>query len=338
MKILLCLALVAASYALPSVEVHPLSDEFIDIINSKQSTWTAGRNFHVNTSLDYIRGLSGVIRTSVKTLPVRVHEVGGRETIPESFDAREQWSDCAAIIGAIRDQGSCGSCWALGAVEAMSDRICIHSNGQKKVLKVLVSAQDLFTCCTTCGVGCNGGLLGPAWIYWAENGITTGGLYGETQGCKAYSIEPCAHHVDDSVRPACTAYVNTPACVRECDSDELNYKDELTFGKKDSIYQLPDDETQIQLEIMTNGPVEAAIDVYEDFWYYKSGVYQNVAGNPVSAHAIKILGWGVENDTPYWLVANSWNTDWGDNGYFKILRGSDHVGIESDVVAGLPQL
>jgi len=42
--------------------------------------------------------------------------------------------------------------------------------------------------------------------------------------------------------------------------------------------------------------------------------------------------------TPYWLVANSWNYDWGDKGTFKILRGQDHCGIESGVVAGLPKL
>lgn len=111
MKVVLCLvALVAASYALPGAEVHPLSDEFIAIVNSKQSTWTAGRNFHVNASLDQIRALAGTIRNAPKTLPVRGHEVGGRDTIPESFDAREQWPDCATI-GEIRDQANCGSCW-----------------------------------------------------------------------------------------------------------------------------------------------------------------------------------------------------------------------------------
>jgi cathepsin B len=44
------------------------------------------------------------------------------------------------------------------------------------------------------------------------------------------------------------------------------------------------------------------------------GVYQHVTGQMLGGHAIKILGWGKENNTPYWLVANSWNTDWGDNG------------------------
>lgn len=67
-----------------------------------------------------------------------------------------------------------------------------------------------------------------------------------------------------------------------------------------------------------------------------SGVYKHVAGKVLGGHAIRILGWGVENDTPYWLVANSWNNDWGDHGFFKILRGSDECGIEGQINAGIP--
>lgn len=67
-----------------------------------------------------------------------------------------------------------------------------------------------------------------------------------------------------------------------------------------------------------------------------SGVYQHVHGKVLGGHAIRILGWGTENGTPYWLIANSWNTDWGNNGFFKILRGDDHCGIESQISAGIP--
>lgn len=114
---------------------------------------------------------------------------------------------------------------------------------------------------------------------------------------------------------------------------------------------------EIQKEIMTNGPVEAAFTVFDDFLSYKSGnehvhtvnefeilfclfsgVYKHHAGSPLGGHAVKILGWGVENNTPYWLVANSWNTDWGDKGFFKILRGKDECGIESEITAGLPKV
>ena len=71
---------------------------------------------------------------------------------------------------------------------------------------------------------------------------------------------------------------------------------------------------------------------------YKSGVYQHRFGQKVGAHAVKIIGWGVQNATKYWLVANSWNEDWGDKGFFKILRGVDECGIEDQGVAGIPAL
>lgn len=55
-------------------------------------------------------------------------------------------------------------------------------------------------------------------------------------------------------------------------------------------------------------------------WFFPfSGVYQHVTGEMMGGHAVRILGWGVENDTPYWLVGNSWNTDWGDNGEWLFL-------------------
>lgn len=49
---------------------------------------------------------------------------------------------------------------------------------------------------------------------------------------------------------------------------------------------------------------------------------------------MKIVGWGEENGVPYWEIVNSWNEEWGLWGSFKFLRGSNHLGIESGVVAG----
>ena len=72
---------------------------------------------------------------------------------------------------------------------------------------------------------------------------------------------------------------------------------------------------------MTNGPVEAAFTVYEDFTKYKSGVYVHVTGAAIGGHAIKVIGWGTENGVDYWLIANSWTTTWGMEGFFKIKRG-----------------
>ena len=131
------------------------------------------------------------------------------------------------------------------------------------------------------------------------------------------------------------------------------------YKSGESAYGVSSNVEKIQREIMTNGPVEAALTVYADFVNYKSGkyndheinsrgndvigclgftgVYQHVSGKALGGHAIKMLGWGVEDGTPYWLIANSWNSDWGDKGYFKILRGRNHCGIESQITAGLPK-
>lgn len=62
-------------------------------------------------------------------------------------------------------------------------------------------------------------------------------------------------------------------------------------------------------------------------------------GSYIDMHAVRIIGWGVDNGTgiPYWLVANSFNYDWGINGFFKVKRGSNECSIEADITAGLPK-
>jgi len=227
----------------------------------------------------------------------------------------------------------CGSCWAFGAVEAMSDRICIHSNFEKQVY---LSATDLLSCCGFfCGMGCNGGFPIGAWNYFKKHGIVSGGPYGTKEGCVDYPFPECEHHVIGP-KPACNGSNSTPRCPKKCQEGfNTTWQEDKHFGV--SSYSVHHNEAAIQTEIMNNGPVEGAFTVYADFPSYKSGVYQHVTGGQLGGHAIKILGWGVENNTKYWLVANSWNPDWGDKGFFKILRGSNHCGIEAGVVAGMPK-
>lgn len=306
----------------------PLSKYMANYVNTLGTTWQAGHAFD-GASVEDVRRLCGTVLGGPK-LPTRTHKVS--QSLPDSFDARTQWPNCPTI-GELRDQGSCGSCWAFGAVEAMSDRFCIHSKGQ---VNPHVSAEDLLSCCDECGMGCDGGYPSQAWNFWTSAGLVTGGQYGSGQGCRPYSIKPCEHHVNGS-RPPCSGEGPTPKCMHECVPGYTpHYKADKYFGKK--AYNIDSDEGQIKQEIFDNGPVEAAFTVYADFPQYKSGVYQHVAGEELGGHAIKILGWGVEGGVPYWLVANSWNADWGDHGFFKILRGSNECGIEDEIVAGLPSL
>jgi len=311
---------------------NPFSDEFIADINRKAKTWKAGPNYDQNQDISILKGMMGVHQDSTRFQLEHAEEHVITDSLPESFDPRVQWPNCPTI-NEIRDQGSCGSCWAFGAVEAMSDRICIHSNA---TVHAYLSSEYLVSCCHTCGFGCNGGFPGSAWSFWVRHGIVTGGPYSSNIGCQPYQIEPCEHHVNGTRMP-CSGGGQTPKCQKTCTNAayKVPFNDDRHFGK--NSYSIKRNEDQIKAELYKNGPVEAAFTVYEDFVSYKSGVYQHVAGKALGGHAIRILGWGVENGTPYWLIANSWNSDWGDNGYFKILRGKDHLGIESQISAGIPK-
>jgi len=84
-------------------------------------------------------------------------------------------------------------------------------------------------------------------------------------------------------------------------------------------------------ELLANGPIVAAFDVYEDFYKYKGGIYQYTGGELVGGHAVRIVGYGVEKGVPYWTVANSWDYYWGESGYFRIIRGTNDCGFEDEI-------
>ncbi|XP_053208243.1 cathepsin B-like [Panonychus citri] len=312
-----------------SSTISPLSDLMVNKINSLNTTWKAGKNFEGLTinQIKRFLGVKRLLQSSNSIVDLETIEI--ESNIPNTFDSRRVWPNCPSI-SFIRDQGSCGSCWAFSSVEAMSDRTCIGTNGRTKVQ---LSSEDLLTCCTDCGDGCNGGYPEAAYQYWVNSGIVTGGLYNGT-GCQPYKIAPCEHHVPGP-RPNCTDEP-TPTCEHKCQKDyPKSYKQDKHFGLKS--YSIERDVKQIQSDIMRNGPVTGAFNVYADFVSYKSGVYQKHSNDLLGAHAVKILGWGVEQGVPYWLVANSWNTDWGDQGYFKIHRGNNECGIEENIVTGIPK-
>jgi cathepsin B len=197
-------------------------------------------------------------------------------------------------IHPIRDQGQCGSCWAFAASESLSDRLCIAGGAN-----VVLSPQWLVDC-NTQNYGCNGGYPIKAWQFMMTTGI---------------------------VADACVPYTAADGkCPASCTGTGSMTK---YYASSANTYSNP---ASIQAEIMATGPIEAAFTVYQDFMSYTSGVYIHTWGSQLGGHAVKMIGWGVSGTTNYWICANSWNTNWGIQGYFWIEFGQ--CGIDSQCVGG----
>ncbi|KAG8089345.1 hypothetical protein GUJ93_ZPchr0011g28496 [Zizania palustris] len=214
--------------------------------------------------------------------------------------------------------GHCGSCWAFAAVESLQDRFCIHFDRN-----ISLSVNDLLSCCGfMCGDGCDGGYPIMAWRYFVRNGVVT-------NECDPYFDQTGCQH------PGCEPAYPTPVCEKKCKAKDQSWREKKHFSV--NAYRVSSDPHDIMAEIYQNGPAEVAFTVYEDFAHYRSGVYKHITGGMMGGHAVKLIGWGTTDaGEDYWLLANQWNTGWGDDGYFKIARGRNECGVEEDVVAGVP--
>lgn len=343
---------VAAVLADPGVHNEERA-RVIEQINSKPGLlWKAGVNPRFEgLPVGSAKALCGVHEGGKARLQARAAEgsvtfVARRSgiTLPESFDAAERWPQCAQVISDIRDQSNCGCCWAFGAAEAASDRLCIATNG---TVAVALSEQE--TCFCAESEGCNGGQLDTAWDYIKSSGLSTGGQYqgtgpfGSLGLCSSFSLPHCHHHGPQGSDPypaegkaGCPSVTESPSCPTSCDASSkapFSDFDADRYKFTGEVRYIDSDADTIAEEIMKNGPVEAAFTVFSDFENYVSGIYHATSQEQLGGHAIKIVGWGVENGVKYWKVQNSWNPYWGEKGYFRILRGSDECGIEDQVVA-----
>ncbi|KHJ99375.1 papain family cysteine protease [Oesophagostomum dentatum] len=334
--LLVAVLCVCSYFALPIVEFKARSipafakklegQDLVDYVNNVQSFFEANI-----TTEPYGTFKSRLMDIKYLEVP-RAYggEINDEVTIPESFDAREQWPQCDSIK-LIRDQANCGSCWAVASASAMSDRLCVQSKGK---IKTLISDTDILSCCTYCGKGCQGGYAKKGWEFVVNSGASSGGPYGQKDVCKPYAFHPCGYRNGQPYYGECRPREKTPACKFTCQKGyKTSYQSDKIMAK--SAYYVTNSVEAIQKEIMTNGPVQASFIVYSDFRIYKSGVYVHTAGKEEGGHAVRIIGWGTENGVPYWLITNSWNTDWGENGLFRMLRGSNECLIEQSVVAGI---
>jgi len=258
-------------------------------------TWTANtENMFMNMTLAQKRAYCGTIIPMEKGAPKQVEEFVG--ALPTNFNSSTKWPTC---IHPILNQADCGSCWAFGASESLSDRVCIATNG---ATNVVLSPEDLVSC-DQGNDGCQGGYLNAAWDYMTNPGIVTMSCFPYTAGN------------DDEA----------PPCQKTC-NDGTAW---TPYKAKNGGALTP---AQGKTEIFTNGPIETAFDVYEDFMNYTSGVYIQHSNTYLGGHAVKVIGWGVLNGVGYWLAQNSWGTSFGMDGYFMI--GTGQCGFDQNFYAG----
>ncbi|UYV64293.1 CTSB, partial [Cordylochernes scorpioides] len=348
-ELLILAALIASAWCSTNLDdLHPMSDEYIEAINNLGTTWKAGRNYAKDTSLESLKKLCGTIKSQNKSIPIRYHDSDKIE-IPESYDVRQYWSICKSV-NKIRDQGACRSCYAHAAVEAMSDRICIASMGENQVE---LSANDLISCggqgCESAdpirawiywqkygivsgggynGEGCQPYLYAPCKHEGSSGPYQPCGDYMPAPSCKKECIpgykqtyaEDKHYGIENSSTVVVVVVSKEESQMSPCISITAAAISTilLFIGKwvplpPKKVYLVAPEEKQIQMEILLYGPVEVALDVYEDMPSYKSGIYKRQSNNLLGGHALKMMGWGVENGVKYWILANSWNTYWGDN-------------------------
>ena len=83
----------------------------------------------------------------------------------------------------------------------------------------------------------------------------------------------------------------------------------------------------------------SSTQVYSDFEDYAGGIYHHVSGGMAGGHAVKFVGWGVDDDgTAYWQARNSWGTYWGEQGWARVVRGTNNLGIEITAEWTTPKL
>jgi len=243
-----------------------------------------------NMSEEEVMGLLGTFLAEPSAEFARV-DVDENMALPETFDGRTHWGKC---VGPILNQARCGSCWAFGASESLSDRWCIQGG---KPSHDDLSAQDLVSC-DRGNMACQGGWLDVAFNYLENSGIVSEACwpYSSSQG----AVEAC--------RTTCSGAGTWKK--HHCNAGSTTVAIGAAAMKQD-LYQ--------------NGPTEVAFQVFQDFMQYKSGVYRHTSGGFLGGHAVKLIGWGHEDGLDYWLLSNSWGNKWGMEGFFKFKQGDCNI-------------
>ncbi|KAI3834203.1 hypothetical protein MKX03_030010 [Papaver bracteatum] len=199
------------------------------------------------------------------------------DDLPDSIDWRTK-----GAVAPVKDQGSCGSCWAFSTIAAVE--------GINKIVTddlISLSEQELVDCDTSYNEGCNGGLMDYAFQFIINNG----GIDSE---------EDYPYKARDGT----------------CDSYRKNAKVVSIDGYED----VPVNDEKALQKAVANQPIAVAIEAGgRAFQLYSSGIFSGKCGTSLD-HGVTAVGYGSEDGKDYWIVKNSWGASWGEKGYIRMER------------------
>ncbi|XP_022104025.1 dipeptidyl peptidase 1-like isoform X2 [Acanthaster planci] len=300
-----------------SKQLYKIDRDLINKINAAQSSWKAGvyPEYEKMTVEEMVRrrgGRASIMASKPSPAPVTEAVRNLAKTLPLSFDWRNV--NGQNFVSPVRNQGGCGSCYAFGSMAMYEARLRIATNNTKQLV---MSPQDVVSC-SEYSQGCEGGF--PYLI---------AGKYAEDFGL---------------VEESCTPYVgeDTPCKKNTCKryyATDYKYVGGFYGGCNEEL---------MRIQLVKDGPIAVSFEVYPDFQAYKGGIYHHVGltdrpgyrFNPfeITNHVVLVVGYGADPKTgeKFWVVKNSWGKYWGEQGYFRIRRGTDECAIESIAVETFP--
>lgn len=272
-------------------------------LRRSRASWSAGRTSMSDLSRTEKQQILGASVTEVQTNG----NYGQRtklihDALSEVFDWRDQ--NGKNFVTPVKNQGRCGSCVAFAAASVFETQMNITTNSIG--LGWGFSPQHLFSCG---GGSCTSGWFPVAAVDFLEDkGIPEEACFPYTSGAVGSDV----------------------SCKLTCRDSKMRSQKASMRARSRVFRGASIDDVKSAL---LGGPLITTMRVYDDFYHYTRGVYRHMKGPLLGGHAVMIVGWN--NADEAWIVRNSWGTDWGEEGDFRIAWndisgvGSSFYGLDA---------